>query len=209
MKVRISKRLKRGHLNSPHPGDDVLERRSFFATFFAFFIFEGKRFIRPRNLWVWFATLMVILVFVNNGTNQYKKQPETIQKFNQIQENYFKSIRNYDEYTRVGIRILFTVSPCGVLFQNTTVPGDALAKVDSIVTVQMANNLKGKAARTGIDNGKIDFSSIVLWFIDLFALWYGYEALQTRDFILSLSRKCSRVKVYVIPTFNSKGIPHI
>jgi len=147
---------------------------------------------------------MVMLLFVNNGINQYKKIPEKIQKFNQIQENYFKSIRNYDEYTRVGIRILFTVSPCGVLFQNTTVPDDALAKVDSIVTVQMVNNLKGKAARTGIDNGKIDFSRIVLWFINLFALWYGYESLHTRDFILSLSRKCSRLKVYfsiVIPRF--------
>lgn len=184
-------------MNNPHPGKNVLERRSLAATFYAFFIFEGKRFIRPRNLGVWFASLMVILFFVNNGINQYKKIPEKTQKFNQIQENYFKSMRNYDEYTRVGIRILFTLSPCGVLFQNTTVPDDALAKVDSIVTVQMVNNLKGKAARTGIDNGKIDFSSIVLWFINLFALWYGNESLHTRDFILSLSRRCSRGNVYL------------
>jgi hypothetical protein len=144
------------------------------------------------------------LFFVNNGINQYKAMPGKIQKFNQIQENYSKSIRNYDEYTRVGLRMLFFPSPCGVLFLNTTVPYDVQAKVDSIVTVQMVNNLKGKAAGSGMDNGNIDFSRIVIWLINLFALWYGYESLHNRDFILSLSGQRSRARVYfsiVLPRF--------
>lgn len=204
MKVRISKRLNRGTLDSPPLGKVSLERRSFAATFFAFFLLEWKRFLRPRNLLVWLSTFLIILFFVNNGINQYKKLPEKIQKFNQIQEDYFKSMRNYDEYVYHGIKMLFLPSPCGVLFQNTTVPVDAQAKVDSIVTVQMVNNLKGKAAGPGIGNGKIDFASIVLWLINLFALWYGYESLQTRDFLLSISGKWSRARLFfpiVIPRF--------
>jgi hypothetical protein len=136
------------------------------------------------------------LAFVNKGINQYKAMPGKVQKFNQIQENYFKSMRNYDEYARIGLRLLFITSPCGVLLQNTTVPGDALAKVNSVATVQIVNNLKGKDAGSGMDNGKIDFSRIVIWLLNLFALWYGYEALQARDFILSLSGKRSRFRVY-------------
>jgi hypothetical protein len=136
------------------------------------------------------------VAFVNKGINQYKAIPGKIQKFNQIQENYLKSIKNYKQFAWYGVRMLFFPSPCGILFQNTTVPGDALAKVDSIVTVQMVNNLKGKAAASGMDNGKIDFSRIVIWLFNLFALWYGYEALKARDFILSLSGPGSRFRVF-------------
>jgi hypothetical protein len=105
-------------------------------------------------------------------------------------------MRNYDEYARVGIRMLFIPPPCEIFFKDTTFPPDAMAKVNSIVKVQIVNNLKGKAAVSGIGNGKIDFSRIVLWLINLFALWYGYESLQSRDFILSLSSKWSRARVY-------------
>jgi hypothetical protein len=183
-------------LNNNHLDRGVLEKRSFIATFYAFFLLECKRFIRPRNLVIWLCTLLLILFFVNKGINQYKAIPGKIQKFNQIQENYFKSMRNYDEYVHHGLKMLFLPSPCGILFQNTTVPGDPQARVDSLVTVQMVNNIKGKAAGSGIDNGKIDFSRIVIWLINLFALWNGYEALKTRDFILSLSGKGSRCRVY-------------
>jgi len=183
-------------LNTLPQGSEGLEKRSFIATFYAFFLLEWKRFIRPGNMIIWLCSLLLIVAFVNKGINQYKAIPGKIQKFNQIQLNYFKSMRNYDEYARVGLRLLFITSPCGILFQNTTVPGDALAKVNSVVTVQIVNNLKGKAAGSGIDNGKIDFSRIVIWLFNFFALWYGYELLQAREFILSLSGPGSRFRVF-------------
>jgi hypothetical protein len=196
MKTRISEHQNRGHLNSPPQGIEELEKKSFIATFYAFFLLEWNRFIRPRNMIIWLCSLLLITAFVNKGVNQYKAIPGKIQKFNQIQENYLKSIKNYKQYAWYGVRMLFFPSPCGILFQNTTIPGDALAKVDSIVTVQMVNNLKGKAAASGMDNGKIDFSRIVIWLFNLFALWYGYESLQTRDFILSSSGPGSRFRVF-------------
>ena len=196
MKTRISEHQSRGLLNNPHRGSEELEKRPFIAFFYAFFLLEWNRFIRPRNMIIWLCSLLLITAFVNKGVNQYKAIPGKIQKFNQIQENYFKSIKNYKQYAWYGVRMLFFPSPCGILFQNTTVPGDALAKVDSIVTVQLVNNLKGKAAASGTDNGKIDFSRIVIWLFNLFALWYGYESLQARDFILSLSGPGSRFRVF-------------
>ena len=196
MKKRISENQNRGHLNNPPQGSEGLEKRSFIATFYAFFLLEWKRFIKPGNMIIWLCSLLLISFFVNKGINQYKAIPGKIQKFNQIQLNYFKSMRNYDEYVHHGLKVLFFPSPCGVLFQNTTVPVDTQARVDSQVTVQMVNNLKGKAAASGIDNGKIDFSRIVIWLFSLFALWYGYESLQARDFILSLSGPGSRFRVF-------------
>jgi hypothetical protein len=120
-----------------------------------------------------------------------------VQKFNQIQDNYFKSIRNYDEYARYGIKMLFIPSVLGILFQNTTVPPDVTAKVTSIVTVQIFNNLKGKSLYTGFKLGNTDFSHIVLFLISLLALWHGYESMHTRGYLMSLTSRWSDFKVFI------------
>jgi hypothetical protein len=123
--------------------------------------------------------------------------PGKVQQFNQVQDNYFKSIRNYDEYARYGIIMLFIPAAPSILFQNTTVPFDVTAKVTSVITVQIINNLKGKSIYTGFKLGNTDFSRIVIFLISLLALWYGYESFHTRGYLMSLNTRWSAVKVII------------
>jgi len=167
------------------------------SNFRSLFHLELKRFLRKRNLVLWIILLLLILFFVNKGINQYKTLPGKVQTINQIQDNYFKSIRNYDEYSRYGIIMLFIPSSPWILFQNTTMPPDVTAKVSSNITVQIVNNLKGKSLYSGFKLDNIDFSRIVLFLISLLALWYGYESLRTRGYLMSLSGRWSDVKVFL------------
>jgi hypothetical protein len=123
--------------------------------------------------------------------------PEKVQQFNQVQDNYFKSIRNYDEYARYGIIMLFIPAAPSILFQNTTVPFDVTAKVTSVIIVQIINNLKGKSIYTGFKLDNTDFSRIVLFLISLLVLWYGYESFHTRGYLASLTSRWFDFKVFL------------
>ncbi|NIM77922.1 MAG: hypothetical protein GTN82_04425, partial [Candidatus Aminicenantes bacterium] len=76
------------------------------SDFTAFFLKELKRFTGPRNLVVWLVFLIIVLVFVNTGVNDYKKVPEKEEKFKTIQSNYFEKTRDYEVYGRDGIKVL-------------------------------------------------------------------------------------------------------
>ena len=165
------------------------------SNFRPLFYIESKRFCRKRNMILWIILLLVIFFFVNIGINRYNTLPGKEQKFNQIQDNYFKKIRNYDHYARYGIIFLFVPSPQWIFFQDTTVPDDVTAKVDSSVTVQIANNLKGKSLFNGFKIGDVDLSRIFLFIICLLAVWHGYESMHTRGYLGSLSSRLSDFKV--------------
>jgi hypothetical protein len=92
--------------------------------------------------------------------------------------------------------ILIPAAPC-ILFQNNTMPPDVTAKVDSLITVQIVNNLKGKSLYAGFKLGDMDFSRIVLFLTSLLALWYGYESFHTRGYLASLTARWSSVKVFI------------
>jgi hypothetical protein len=159
------------------------------------FYIESKRFVRKRNMIIWIILLLVIFIFVNIGINRYNTMPGKEQEFNKIQDNYFKKIRNYDHYARYGIIFLFIPSPQWILFQDTTVPDDVTAKVDSSVTVQITNDLKGKSLYKGFQVGDVDLSRIFLFLICLLAIWHGYESMSTRGYLASLSSRLSDFKV--------------
>jgi len=160
------------------------------------FCLEFKRFTGKKYLILWVIVLAITIFFVDKGINEFKNQPLKEQKFKEIHDEYFKSIRNYADYVDYGIKMLFSPSPCSILYRNTTVPPDLTAKVDSITTVKIHNNLKGKSLSSGLNLGKIDFSRIVLFLITLMALWYGYESLQHREFLMSLAGSWSNGKLY-------------
>ena len=128
------------------------------SNFCSLFYLELKQFCRKRNLVLWVILLIIILIFVNKGINQYKILPGKVQQFNQIQDSNFNSIRNYNEYAYYGIKMLFIPAPIEILFKNNTMPSDVKAKVTSVNTVQINNNLKGKSLHTGFKLDNIDFS---------------------------------------------------
>jgi len=166
--------------------------------FIAIFRGEFKRFIRKRNLMVWLILLLVTFLFLNNGINRYKKLPVKTQNFNRIQDYHFKKVRNYDDYVTLGIKVIFESSPLSILFRNVTVPPDVTAQLDSIVRMQITNNMKGNSLHTNFNLGYFDFSRVVLFLFCLAALWYGLETLGSRDFILSLDTSQSTLETVTV-----------
>jgi len=174
-----------------HSGGD-----SFFHIFWGFFLLDFRRFFTKRNIFIISAVFLILIISVHHDIESYKNLPIKIQNSKKIQKEYFKAIRNYDDYSSLGVYLYFFPSPTGVLFQNTTLSPDNTAKVDSIVKVEILENLKGKTASRGIELGRQDFSSLVLWFVTILALLYGYEAMETRDFLLSFTGFLHRVKFF-------------
>jgi len=187
MKAKIGKSIN---------GND-LKRTSIISMIYSFLVLDFRGMGKKKHLIPWIIILALMLFFVNKSITRHKEMPEKNQKFNQIQKNYFKSLRNYNDYKDLGIYFLFNPSSCGILFENTTVPTDVTAKVDSIVTVKIDNNLKGKSVHAGISIGKIDFSHIILWLVSFMALWHGCESLHTREYLLSLTSKWSTFEIYL------------
>jgi hypothetical protein len=62
-------------------------------------------------------------------------------------------------------------------------PGDFQAKADSVVNLQINNNMKGKSLISRLFFGRIDFTIIVLIWLTLLVLYYGYVIEMTRKFV--------------------------
>jgi hypothetical protein len=157
------------------------------ANFYAFISFEFKRMTGKRNLLIMLCAFILLIIAVNKGINEENKMPEKIQKFIQIQKKYFENAPNYDCYGRDGITMLFVPAVTGVFFKNTVIPPDLTARVDSVVTLQVYNNMKGKSLISRLFFGRIDAGMVVLFGFTLLAMFYGYETLQGYGYIMFVS----------------------
>jgi Ca2+/Na+ antiporter len=157
------------------------------TNFFAFISFEFKRFAGKRNLAIMLCTLLILIIFVNNPIREQKNQPAKIQKFSQIQKKYFENAPNYDCYGRDGVTMLYAPAKTNVLFKNNITPRDLTARADSVVTLQVINNMKGKSLISRLFFGGIDAGLVVLFAVTLLVLFYGYETLHDYRYIMFLA----------------------
>jgi hypothetical protein len=165
------------------------------APFITLLALESRRFIRKRHLFIFLITFLLALYFVDKGIIDKKNQPQKIENFKQIQSHYFKSTPNYDCYSRDGIKVLYVPAPISVFFRKTVSPADLTAKADSVVTLQIDNNMKGQSLIARLFFGRIDFAVIVLIWLTLLALYYGYETLYYTGYIKFLSSGASPGRV--------------
>jgi len=126
--------------------------------------------------------LAVLLVIVNPGVNKYKALEEKEAKFKNFQEIQFKHIPDYSHYSIYGIRLLFIPTPISILFDNTILPPDLSARVNSLIALEISGNLKGKFLAHGFFIGAVNFAFILLTIITLLALLYGRETFHNREY---------------------------
>jgi hypothetical protein len=167
------------------------------APFFSFLVLEIKQFLRKRNLFIFLLTFLLALYFVDKGIVENKNQPQKVENFKQTQKNYFNKITNYDGYSRDGVTMLYVPAPISVLSRKTATPPDLTAKVDSVVTLRINDNMKGRSLIARLFFGRIDFAVIVLIWLTLLALYYGYETFYHSGYIKFLSSGASPLRVSV------------
>jgi hypothetical protein len=150
--------------------------------YFAYVPWETHRFLRPRNLVILAVLLAVLLVIVNPGVNKYLALEEKSAIFKDYQETQFKHIPDYSHYSVYGIRLLFIPAPISILFDNTIIPPDLTATVNSLTTLEISSNLKGKFLARGFFIGAVNFAFILLTIFSLLVLLYGRETFHTREY---------------------------
>lgn len=157
------------------------------GNFYPFISSEFKRMTGARNLVFMICTFIILVLAVNQGIKQEKQKPEKIQKFIHIQKKYFENAPNYDCYGRDGVTMLFVPAATAVFFKNNIIPRDLTARVDSLVTMRISNNMKGKSLISRLFFGPIDTGMIILLGITLLAMFYGYESPHDYRFMMFLS----------------------
>lgn len=164
--------------------------------FFAFQSMEFKRITGKRNLIIILCTFIILLAAANQGINERKKIPGKIQKFIRIQKRYFENATNYDGYGRDGITMLHVPSANRVICRNTPIPSDLTARVDSVVTLRIKNNMKGKSLIARLFFGRIDVVLVVLIVFTLLAMFYGSESFHTREYLKFLASIISHARIF-------------
>lgn len=172
------------------------------TDFAAYLMKEFKRFLRLRNLLVWFFINVLILIIGYAGINQYKKTNESRQLFKNFQKKYFETTHNYDRYGKDGINVLFEPSSLNSLFKNTIIPEDLSGNINSIVKLDITNNLKEASLESSNLFFKIDFSIIVLLVLTMTALLFGYQSLGEIEYLKMLSSSKCRLKVFNLVMFS-------
>ncbi len=150
--------------------------------YFAYVPWETHRFLRPRNLVILAVLLAAILVIVNPGINKYLAMEEKVARFQDYHQKQFNSILNYKEYSVYGISLIFIQAPVSILFNNTILPPDLTARVNSLTTLEINANLKGKFLAHGFFIGPVDFAFILLTIISLLELLYGLETFHNHEY---------------------------
>jgi hypothetical protein len=150
--------------------------------YFAYVPWETHRFLRPRNLVILSVLLAALLVIVNPGVNKYLALEEKSAIFKDYQETQFKHIPDYSHYSVYGIRLLFIPAPISILFDNTILPPDLSARVNSLIALEISSNLKGKFLARGFFIGAVNFAFILFTIVSLLVLLYGRETFHTREY---------------------------
>ena len=152
-----------------------------------FFILEIKRFFTKRNIFILLVVFLLSLYFINSGISEYKSVLKKEEKFKNLESVGFKKFSTYTYYGLKGINFLFLPSMSGVFFKNTCLSSDLFANADSIVSLRVFNNLKGKSLFSVDYSATWDFSMMILIFGSILVMFWGYEAFHNKEYMKFLS----------------------
>jgi hypothetical protein len=166
------------------------------SDFFAFLALESNRFLYKWNLFAWLIILVFLFFPVNDGANEIISLPKKQQKFKEIQKKYFQKTQTYEIYSVFGIKLLFIPAAAGIFSGCNAVPTDLTLKFDSIVMLQIFNNYKGKSLVSRMFQGRRGFSGVLLNLVTILALWYGFTAMHTREYLKFISQIRSKKRIF-------------
>jgi hypothetical protein len=172
--------------------------------FVASLALESRRFLGKRNLVLFLLTFLIVIFFTNKGIIEQKAMPAKIKKFQQIQENIFSRLPNFQFYSMIGEKFLFVPSANAVFCRNWGLPPDTMAKINSIIDLKLSSNLKGRGLMFNLFFGRIDFTVIVLIWVSLLSMAFGFESLHTREYHLFVTSLQPRGRWFfpcVLPRF--------
>jgi hypothetical protein len=166
------------------------------SCFFALFRVDFKKFF--SGITVIFLIVMLVLSFylVNKGVNDYHKIKESEKRFIEIEKMMFNRIMNYLQYSFLGFRIMFVPSSAVIFFSEPGTMTDLCAKIDNMMTMEIYNNLKGKALFKDHFPGTLRFAGLIILLGSLLAIFSGIGLRRSREYLKFLTSICPPRKVF-------------
>jgi hypothetical protein len=165
-------------------------------SFFEVFRVDSKKFF--SMITVIFLIVMISLssYLVNKGIDDFRKTKENEKSFIKIEKVIFSMILNYLHYSVFGVRIMFVPSPAVIFFSEPGTMSDLCAKIDSHMTLEIFNNLKGKALFKDHFPGTPRFAGLTLLLGSLLAVFSGIGVRRNREYLKFLTSICPPRKVF-------------
>lgn len=165
------------------------------TKFIAIFLLEGKRFYGKKKILFPVFFLILLTLFAYLGTNQYNKAMVKTGEFREIEHKMFDNMKTYDQISYHGLRLKFVPAPTMVLFHDTGMPVETVARINPVFTLDIFNSLKGKEIAQHNYPGFWDYAGIFLIFGSLYALVLGFEVPGNKEYLKSLSTLAGSKKI--------------
>ena len=143
---------------------------------------EFSRVFSWKNLLIFTLVIIASFYFIFLGVAEYKQFLKKKSDFSRLEKEKFDALVNYDQYAKVGFRVLFEPSPLMVFFKKTDFVQNLEANVDSSEVVNIYNLRKGRNAFT-VDENFGDLSGIVAIFGTFLMMLMGMTSFRRRDWI--------------------------
>lgn len=155
------------------------------AAFRSIFVIEFKRFFRPSNIFIIIAILAVCVYFNLKEVHEYKNILNEGEEFINLESLIFQNTDNYTYYSIIGFRVFFMPSASSIFFTNPDVMSEISSHINSIETLDIYNNCKGKSLFKGSSWRQFKFSSIVFFLGTLLSIFIGHESVRDREYLKS------------------------
>ncbi|MGE5344110.1 MAG: hypothetical protein ACM3SY_21805 [Candidatus Omnitrophota bacterium] len=146
--------------------------------------------LRKRYAIIIVMIFVICLMYIQYGISVYKTALKSNQDFKKIEIKNVSMAHSYRAYGTLGFRITFSIHPLGIFFINSGINRDFNSKIDSGLTLNIANTLQGKNPLLSIILKKIlitDYAGFLMLIGSLLSLFFGMELFRDREYWKSIA----------------------
>lgn len=140
----------------------------------SFIILDSTKILNKKNLIAVIITVFVLIFFLQFGIIDYKFSLDSIKDFQKFEQEKIKEFLYPSNYGNYGLRLIFCQSPYMAFYDAGPVPGEMTSHIDGSERTRVYNPLEGRNAFSGSSIGFLNYSGIILIFVTLLVLIYGY-----------------------------------
>jgi len=161
-----------------------------------------KRFFSRRNIFLLLVLLVLSIYSTQQGIKERKQILNDLEEFKNSASIEFNNIRHYSKYSQTGFKILLIPGPASVFFSNPVFLSELSARINSVTVLDIDNNCKGGLIFRGNSPFAPRFDNVVRVLTSLLILFLGFEIMQKKEFLRSLSSQWCKFGIFISLSFS-------
>lgn len=159
--------------------------------FYRFFVTVFKQYVCKRNVIFFLLVLALSIVAQLDGIGEYDSVTRESKEFHEAEALRMANILNYTEYSKDGIKVFVIPAAAGIFFPTHPAFYELSGRVNSVASLEIHNNCKGKSIFRGESYLSLRFSVIVLLMGGFAVLLLGAESVTGKEYLKFLSTQWS------------------